>query len=205
MGLTPTAFAAQQLTDVSEVRAGVYAFFDLVMHNVGVCELDEIALSVLTTVIGHQQEKGWIMVDAGWMGRPSPALPLSAPIRSTASLPPSLARLRPILPPCSPWARNYAFCPITPAPPARSTRCFTPAISRASPRPGHGSRAGKTPASRRRRRRRGESTERSGPMSAAQTWVAAKALTTSKARICRRDTVGQRERLPEGKQLRFKR
>ncbi|MGL9774311.1 MAG: hypothetical protein ACR5LG_11435 [Sodalis sp. (in: enterobacteria)] len=58
VGSTPTAFAAQQLTDVSEVRAGVYAFFDLVMHNVGVCELDEIALSVLTTVIGHQQEKG---------------------------------------------------------------------------------------------------------------------------------------------------
>lgn len=67
VGSTPTAFAAQHLADVSEVRAGVYAFFDLVMHNVGVCQLDEIALSVLTTVIGHQQEKGWVMVDAGWM------------------------------------------------------------------------------------------------------------------------------------------
>ncbi|MFT4465482.1 MAG: hypothetical protein ACMX3H_13400 [Sodalis sp. (in: enterobacteria)] len=37
------------------------------MHNVGVCQLDDIALSVLTTVIGHQQEKSWVMVDAGWM------------------------------------------------------------------------------------------------------------------------------------------
>jgi D-serine deaminase-like pyridoxal phosphate-dependent protein len=52
---------------VTEVRAGVYVFFDLVMYNVGVCGMDEIALSVLTTVIGHQVEKGWAIVDAGWM------------------------------------------------------------------------------------------------------------------------------------------
>ena len=28
---------------------------------------DDIALSVLTTVIGHQRDKGWTIVDAGWM------------------------------------------------------------------------------------------------------------------------------------------
>ena len=67
VGSTPTALAAKRLDDVTEVRAGVYAFFDLVMHNVGVCPIDDIALSVLTTVIGHQQDKGWIIVDAGWM------------------------------------------------------------------------------------------------------------------------------------------
>ncbi|MBD1553084.1 DSD1 family PLP-dependent enzyme [Pseudomonas typographi] len=67
VGSTPTAFAAEHLEGVSEVRAGVYVFFDLVMHNVGVCEMDDIALSVLTTVIGHQPEKGWVLVDAGWM------------------------------------------------------------------------------------------------------------------------------------------
>jgi D-serine deaminase-like pyridoxal phosphate-dependent protein len=42
-------------------------FFDLVMHNVGVCGTQDIALSVLTTVIGHQEDKGWAIVDAGWM------------------------------------------------------------------------------------------------------------------------------------------
>lgn len=67
VGSTPTALAAKNLDGVSEVRAGVYVFFDLVMHNVGVCALDDIALSVLTTVIGHQAEKGWAIVDAGWM------------------------------------------------------------------------------------------------------------------------------------------
>ena len=67
VGSTPTALSAQSLEGVTEVRAGVYVFFDLVMHNIGVCTMDEIALSVLTTVIGHQPGKGWAIVDAGWM------------------------------------------------------------------------------------------------------------------------------------------
>ena len=67
VGSTPTALSAQRLDGVTEVRAGVYVFFDLVMRNVGVCSLDDIALSVVTTVIGHQPEKGWVIVDAGWM------------------------------------------------------------------------------------------------------------------------------------------
>lgn len=67
IGSTPTALSALNLDGVTEVRAGVYVFFDLVMHNIGVCQADELALSVLTTVIGHQQDKGWIITDAGWM------------------------------------------------------------------------------------------------------------------------------------------
>ena len=67
VGSTPTALNAQQLDGVTEVRAGVYVFFDLVMRNIGVCSEQDIALSVLTTVIGHQADKGWAIVDAGWM------------------------------------------------------------------------------------------------------------------------------------------
>ncbi|VWB38606.1 DSD1 family PLP-dependent enzyme [Burkholderia lata] len=67
IGSTPTALAAEHLDGITEVRAGVYVMFDLVMHNIGVCDLSDIALSVLTTVIGHQEEKGWTIVDAGWM------------------------------------------------------------------------------------------------------------------------------------------
>jgi len=67
IGSTPTALTAEHLEGVTEVRAGVYVMFDLVMHNVGVNDISEIALSVLTTVIGHQSEKGWAIVDAGWM------------------------------------------------------------------------------------------------------------------------------------------
>jgi len=80
VGSTPTALSALQLQGVTEVRAGVYVFHDLVMHGVGVCSTDEIALSVLCTVIGHQEEKGWVLVDAGWMAmsrdRGVPDLPL---------------------------------------------------------------------------------------------------------------------------------
>ncbi len=67
IGSTPTALNAANLAGITEVRAGVYVFFDLVMAGIGVCSIDEIALSVLATVIGHQRDKGWILVDAGWM------------------------------------------------------------------------------------------------------------------------------------------
>jgi D-serine deaminase-like pyridoxal phosphate-dependent protein len=65
VGSTPTAHFARDLAGVTEVRAGVYVFFDLVMAGIGVCSVDDIALSVLTSVIGHQRSKGWILVDAG--------------------------------------------------------------------------------------------------------------------------------------------
>jgi D-serine deaminase-like pyridoxal phosphate-dependent protein len=67
VGSTPTAHFAADLTGVTEVRAGVFVFFDLVMAGLEVCTVDDIALSVLATVIGHQADKGWILVDAGWM------------------------------------------------------------------------------------------------------------------------------------------
>ena len=67
VGSTPTAHHAADLTGVTEVRAGVFVFFDLVMAGIGVCQVEDIAVSVLATVIGHQRDKGWILVDAGWM------------------------------------------------------------------------------------------------------------------------------------------
>ena len=67
LGSTPTAHFAESLEGVTELRAGVYMFFDLVQHGVGVCSIDDIAISVLTTVIGTKPEKGWVLVDAGWM------------------------------------------------------------------------------------------------------------------------------------------
>ncbi len=67
VGSTPTALFARKLDGVTEVRAGVYVFFDLVMAGLGVCSLDDIALSVLATVIGHQPDKGLVLIDAGWM------------------------------------------------------------------------------------------------------------------------------------------
>jgi D-serine deaminase-like pyridoxal phosphate-dependent protein len=56
VGSTPTALAATGLDGVTEVR-----------RNIGVCTAEDVALSVLATVIGHQADKGWAIVDAGWM------------------------------------------------------------------------------------------------------------------------------------------
>lgn len=67
VGSTPTATYSEDLTGVTEVRAGVYMFFDLVMAGLNVCTLDDIVVSVLTTVMGHQPDKGWIITDGGWM------------------------------------------------------------------------------------------------------------------------------------------
>ena len=67
VGSTPTATYAERLDGVTEVRAGVFVFFDLVMAGISVCAVDDIALSVLATVIGHQRDKGWLITDAGWM------------------------------------------------------------------------------------------------------------------------------------------
>jgi D-serine deaminase-like pyridoxal phosphate-dependent protein len=67
VGSTPTALFARDLSGVTEVRAGVFVFFDLFMAGLNVCRPDDIALSVLATVIGHQKDKGWTIVDAGWM------------------------------------------------------------------------------------------------------------------------------------------
>ena len=67
VGSTPTASFARSLEGVTEVRVGVYVFSDLVMAGLGVGSVDDIAISVLASVIGHQADKGWIVVDAGWM------------------------------------------------------------------------------------------------------------------------------------------
>ena len=67
IGSTPTATYTKKLDGVTEVRAGVFVFFDLVMAGIDVCRVEDLALSVLATVIGHRADKGWILVDAGWM------------------------------------------------------------------------------------------------------------------------------------------
>ncbi len=65
MGSTPTALYAKDLSGVTELRAGVYTVFDMDQQSRGVCEIEEIALSVLTSVIGHNKAAGKILLDAG--------------------------------------------------------------------------------------------------------------------------------------------
>lgn len=65
LGSTPSVSFVESLAGVTEIRVGVYVFNDLVQSNLGVCALDDIALSVLTTVISHKRDTGCLIVDAG--------------------------------------------------------------------------------------------------------------------------------------------
>ncbi len=49
VGSTPTALFGESFEGVTEVRVGVYVFFDLVMVGLGVCAMEDIAVSVITT------------------------------------------------------------------------------------------------------------------------------------------------------------
>ena len=58
---------AKDETGVTEMRAGVCALFDLFMSNVGACTVDDIAGSVLATVIGRQVDKRRVILDCGFL------------------------------------------------------------------------------------------------------------------------------------------
>jgi D-serine deaminase-like pyridoxal phosphate-dependent protein len=67
VGSTPTLHYARDLDGVTEARAGVYAFGDLVQSELGTCASDDIAIGVLASVIGHNRQHGRVLVDAGFL------------------------------------------------------------------------------------------------------------------------------------------
>jgi D-serine deaminase-like pyridoxal phosphate-dependent protein len=81
-GSTPSAMNAEPLSGVTELRAGVYQFGDLFQAGVGSHGLEDIAMSVLATVIRKRPEKNTLLIDAG-------AFALSKD-RATATLGPAL-------------------------------------------------------------------------------------------------------------------
>jgi D-serine deaminase-like pyridoxal phosphate-dependent protein len=67
VGSTPTISYARDLTGVTEVRVGVYGFGDLVQAELGTCSIDDIAIGVLASVIGHNRQHGRVLIDAGFL------------------------------------------------------------------------------------------------------------------------------------------
>ena len=67
VGSTPTVHYARSLEGVTEARVGVYAFGDLVQAGLGTCAIEDIAISVLASVIGHNRQHGRVLVDAGFL------------------------------------------------------------------------------------------------------------------------------------------
>lgn len=65
VGSTPTMVHAAHLDGVTEMRPGVYTFFDLDQAAVGACAETDIAVTVLATVIGHNPRSNRVLIDAG--------------------------------------------------------------------------------------------------------------------------------------------
>ena len=65
VGSTPTAAVVEDLTGVTELRPGNYALFDLFQASIGSCAVEDVALTVLTEVIGVYPERSMALVDAG--------------------------------------------------------------------------------------------------------------------------------------------
>jgi D-serine deaminase-like pyridoxal phosphate-dependent protein len=80
IGSTPTVLYADHLRGVTEVRAGIYMFWDLAQLSRKVCRIEDIAVSVLASVIGHNRAGRSLILDAG-------ALALSKDIGANKYLP----------------------------------------------------------------------------------------------------------------------
>jgi len=65
VGSTPTAVHAAHLDGITEFRPGVYTLGDLFQAGIESLCIDDIACSVLTTVLSHRSRSGRVVVDAG--------------------------------------------------------------------------------------------------------------------------------------------
>lgn len=65
VGSSPTAITHNDLAGITELRAGVYMFGDLYQAGIDTCRLEDIAISVLTEVIGHRPGRDRFLIDAG--------------------------------------------------------------------------------------------------------------------------------------------
>ena len=65
IGSTPTAVHGTSFDGITEVRAGVYTLGDCFQANIGSCSYEDIAASVLATVISHRPRTNQLVLDAG--------------------------------------------------------------------------------------------------------------------------------------------
>jgi D-serine deaminase-like pyridoxal phosphate-dependent protein len=65
VGSTPTMTHADNLDGVTEARPGVYMFQDLFQAGIGSCSREDIALTVLSSVIGRNESENRFLLDAG--------------------------------------------------------------------------------------------------------------------------------------------
>ncbi|MDE2334406.1 MAG: alanine racemase [Rhodospirillales bacterium] len=65
IGSSPTALIPGDVTGITEIRPGVYMFGDLFQAEIGTHGRDDIAVTVLTSVIGRRPAEQRLLIDAG--------------------------------------------------------------------------------------------------------------------------------------------
>jgi len=65
IGSTPTLSVIDDFSEADEVRPGNYIFYDAFQATIGSCALQDVAVSVLATVIGSYPERHQAVIDAG--------------------------------------------------------------------------------------------------------------------------------------------
>ncbi|XP_043543913.1 D-threo-3-hydroxyaspartate dehydratase [Chiloscyllium plagiosum] len=67
IGSTPTcSHPIPDIARLTEVHPGNYVFYDVQQMMIGSCQMDDIAVRVLTRVIGHYPHRNQMLVDCGW-------------------------------------------------------------------------------------------------------------------------------------------
>lgn len=65
VGSTPTMSVVDRFEGCDEVRPGNYVFYDAFQATIGACRPEDVAVSVLATVIGVYPEQRKLLIDAG--------------------------------------------------------------------------------------------------------------------------------------------
>ncbi|KAM8839171.1 D-serine dehydratase isoform 1-T2 [Synchiropus picturatus] len=69
IGSTPScSHPVKEMEQLSEVHPGNYAFYDVQQSLIGSCALEDVAVRVLTRVIGHCPHRNQLLIDCGWTG-----------------------------------------------------------------------------------------------------------------------------------------
>ncbi|MDH4108027.1 MAG: alanine racemase [Gammaproteobacteria bacterium] len=79
-GSTPTAVHGRNYEGLAEIRPGVYLAGDLYQAQLATCDLDDIAVTVLASVIAVDRARNRVVIDAGGLALSKDRSTASAPI-----------------------------------------------------------------------------------------------------------------------------
>lgn len=65
VGDTPTCSVSENFHGIDEIRPGNFVFYDLTQHNIGACNIDDIAVRMYCPVVSKQRNRNEIIIYGG--------------------------------------------------------------------------------------------------------------------------------------------